>query len=203
MRTPLDRLKPERSESLEAGIQYSLLPFQCSGPSISSGLQSDDIIYYTGDPMYLNGYYQNLDKQDDHGVELEASFKTGSWSFSGNYSYTTGKITTPVNGKDSTFYDLYRRPKNAGNLSAGFQATRSLFLSLAMHAMGKRIESIYGAAPSTFDAYAYYTLDGYIEYKIVKQLKAFVDLKNLTNQLYFDSPGYNSFLIVISWPALA
>ncbi len=179
-------LQPERSESVETGVQYSLTRFNARALYIQRSVK-DEIIYNT------SGIYQNLDKQDDHGIEVEASFKTGAWSFTGNYSYTTGKVTTPVSGKDSTFYDLYRRPKNVGNLSAGFQATRSLFLSLSIHAMGKRIEAIYGAAPSTLDAYAYYTLDGYVEYKILKQLKAFADFKNISNQLYFDSPGYNSF----------
>ena len=195
---PFGAVKPERSESLETGVQYSLPRFNARALYFQRSVK-DEIVYYTGDTSYPNGYYLNLDKQDDHGIELEASFRTGAWSFTGNYTYATGLLTTPVKSnnstvetKDSTFYDLYRRPKNVVNLSAGFQATPSLFLSLAMHAMGKRVEAIYGAAPSGFDAYAYYTLDGYVEYKVCKQLKAFADLKNITNQLYFDIPGYNS-----------
>jgi vitamin B12 transporter len=191
-KNPYGAVKPARSESVETGIQYNVSHFNVRALYFQRSTK-DEIDYYTGDTSYQNGYYLNLDKQHDHGFELEASVKTGAWSFSGNYSYTTGQITTPVNGKDSTFYNLYRRPKNVGNVSAGFQATRSLFLALSMHAMGKRIEAIYGAAPSTFDTYAYYTVDGYVEYKVVKQLKAFADFKNITNQLYFDSPGYNSF----------
>jgi vitamin B12 transporter len=188
-RNPFGDLKPERTVSVETGIQYSVrhanarvLYFQRS--------TKDNIIFYT-DPNYVS-YYINQDRQKDHGFEFEGSLKTGQWSFSGNYTYTAGKVTTPVNGKDSSFNNLYRRPKNAVNLTAGFQANKAFFISLALRAVGKRIESVYGGPPSNFDTYAYYTLDGYVEYKLCRQLKAFADLKNLTNQLYFDSPGYNS-----------
>jgi vitamin B12 transporter len=190
---PYGTLKPERSISTESGIQYSLTHFNARALYFQRSTK-DNIIYYGNDPNYPNGYYINLDKQNDHGVELEASLKVGAWSFSGNYTYTTGTVTNPVNGKDSTYYDLYRRPKNALNLKAGFQATKALFLDIAFRAVGKRVESSYYGPPTTAYAYAYayYTLDGYAEYKITKQLKAFADLKNLTNQLFFDEPGYNS-----------
>lgn len=188
---PFGTLKPERSITTESGIQYSVSHFNARALYFQRSTK-DNIIYYANNPAYPLGYYINLDKQNDHGVELEASLKAGPWSFSGNYTYTTGKVTTPVNGKDSTFYDLYRRPKNAVNLSAGIHATRALFMSVALRAVGKRTESSYYGPPTTAYAYAYYTLDGYLEYKITKQLKAFADLKNLTNQLFFDEPGYNS-----------
>ena len=122
---------------------------------------------------------------------MESSLKAGAWSFTGNYTYTTGKVTTPINGKDSSFYDLYRRPKNAVNFSAGLQVTKQLYLSSTLRTVGQRIESIYGAAPVT--AAAYYTVDGYIEYKVGKHYKLFGDFKNLTNQQYFDVRGFNSF----------
>jgi vitamin B12 transporter len=188
-RNPFGDLKPARTTSIEAGAQYNLRNVNIRAVYFQRHT-TNNIIFYT-DANY-NSYYMNLNKQDDHGVELEASLKAGIWSFSGNYTYTTGKVTTPVNGKDSTYYDLYRRPKNVVNLTAGLQATRGLFLSMAFRSVGKRIESVYGGPPSTLDTYAYYTLDGYIEYRLSKQLKAFADLKNLTNQQFFDIPGYNS-----------
>jgi vitamin B12 transporter len=188
---PFTKLKPTKSVSVETGIEYSLQHFNARALYFQRSA-TDNIIFYGNDPAYPNGYYMNLNKQNDHGVELETKFKTGIWSFTGNYTYTTGKVTTPVNGKDSTYYDLYRRPKNTGNLSAGAQATKALFLNLAFRAVGKRIESVYGGSPSNYDTYAYYTLDFYGEYKLSRQLKAYVDLKNITNQRYFDIPGYTS-----------
>jgi vitamin B12 transporter len=186
-RNPAGNLKPEKTLSLETGIQYSLQHFNARAVYFQRATK-DNIIFYT-DASYKS-YYLNQDKQNDYGVELEASLKAGAWSFSGNYTYVTGKVTTQVDGKDTSFYNLYRRPKNTVNLSAGLQATKALFLSLALRTAGKRIEYVYGGAPSV--GAAYYTLDGYMEYKICKQLKAFADLKNLTDQQFFDIPGYNS-----------
>ncbi len=188
---PFGELKPEKTVSVETGLQYSLQRFNARAVFFQRST-TDNIIYNSSDPAYPNGYYMNLDKQDDHGLELEASLKTGAWSFSANYTYTTGKVTTPVNGKDSSFYDLYRRPKNAFNLTAGVQADRDLFLSLSLRTIGRRIESVYGGPPSTLDAYGYYTLDGYVEYRVFGQSKAFADFKNITNQQFFDIPGYAS-----------
>ena len=186
---PYGNLKPEKTTSIETGIQYSLQHFNTRVVYFQRATQ--DEIVFTYDATYYNGYYINLDKQNDHGFEFEASGKAGAWSFNGNYTYTTGKVTTPVNGKDSTFEDLYRRPKNAVNLSVGYQATRRLYLSTALRTVSKRSESIYGGTP-VYDA-AYYTLNGYVEYKVGKHYKAFADFKNITNQQYFDVRGFNSF----------
>ena len=181
-------LKPERTTSLETGIQYNPSRLLNARALAFGRYGKDNIIFYT-DANY-NSYYMNLDKQKDWGIELEASYKPGPWTFSGNYTYTTGKVTTSVGGKDTTYNNLYRRPKNAVNLSAGIQVTRQIFLSTALRTVGKRIEAVYAAAPRNVDAY--YTLDAYAEYKITKALKAFADCKNLTQQRFFDIPGYTS-----------
>jgi vitamin B12 transporter len=187
-RNPSGDLNPERTTSLETGLQYNPSQLLNARALYFHRYTKDNIIFYT-DANY-NSYYMNLDKQKDQGVELEASYKPGPWTFSGNYTYTTGKVTTPVGGKDTTYNNLYRRPKNTVNLSAGIQVTRQLFLSTALRSVGKRIEAVYAAAPRNVDAY--YTLDAYAEYKITHALKAFADCKNLTQQRFFDIPGYTS-----------
>lgn len=201
-RDPFGELKPEKTVSTESGVQYSVQHFNARALYFNRST-TDNIIYYGSDPNYPAGYYINLDKQKDHGFEVEANGRVGLFSFSANYTYTTGKVTTPVNGKDSSFYNLYRIPKNTVNLTAGVQATPALYLGAALRTVGKRIESVYGGPPSTVDAFAYYTLDGYAEYKFCRQLKTFVDLKNITSQQFFDIPGYNSkkfnFMAGISW----
>jgi vitamin B12 transporter len=186
-RNPGGDLKPERTTSLETGVQYNFAPLNIRALYFHRNTK-DNITFYT-DANYKS-YYINLSKQEDQGGELEASVKIAQWTFSGNYTYTTGKVTTPVNGKDTTYNNLYRRPKNAVNLGAGLQVTPQLFLSAALRTAGKRIESVYGGAPLNIDAY--YTLDAYAEYRITRLMKVFVDGKNLTNQQFFDMPGYAS-----------
>ncbi len=188
---PFGELKPEKTTSVETGLQYSVRTFNARAVYFNR-YTKDNIIYYANDPNYPNGYYINLDKQKDHGIELEANGKVGIFNFTANYTYTTGQVTTPVNGKDSTYYNLYRIPKNIVNLGAGVQITPGMYFSTALRSVGKRIESVYGGPPTSVDAGGYYTVDGYLEYKICQHVKAFFDGKNLTNQQYFDIPGFTS-----------
>jgi vitamin B12 transporter len=56
--------------------------------------------------------------------------------------------------------------------------------------VGTRIKGEYDAGPATMPQY--YTLGFYAGYNVAKQVRVYLDLKNLTNQEYFDIPGYNS-----------
>ena len=185
---PYGRLSPEKTESLEAGVQYSRRHFNARGVFFQR--HTTDEIIFTYDANYPNGFYLNQDRQDDHGAEFEASWKAGPWSFTGNYTYTTGKGTSLSGGKDSSYYNLYRQPKNLLNLKAGWQPISGLYVSLSLRMVGKRIEPVYGGAP--IGVPSYYTLNGYVEYKPAKTWKIFVDLENLTDRQYFDIPGFNS-----------
>ncbi len=186
-RDPFGELKPEKTVSVETGVQYSVKNFNARALYFDRNT-TDQIEFYT-DANY-NSYYINLDKQDAQGIELEASWNAGGWSLSGNYTYTVGKVTTPVNGKDTTYNDLYRQPKNLVNLKAGLQATPACYFSVSLRTVGSRIESVYGSTP--IGIASYYTLGAYAEYKMEKNWKFFINLQNLTNQLYFDIPGYST-----------
>jgi len=85
---------------------------------------------------------------------------------------------------------LYRIPKHTINVHAGVQATKAVFYSIALHSASKREEFIYGAKPEIMKAY--FTVDLYGEYKFGYAVKWFLDLKNITDQQYFDILGYNS-----------
>lgn len=186
-RDPFGVLKPEKTVSWETGLQYSVNNLNARALYFDRNT-SNQIEFYTD--TNFNSYYINLDRQYAHGFEIESSWKTGPWSFSGNYTYTTGKVTTPVKGKDTTYNDLYRQPKNLVNLKVGMQPAPELFFSVSLRTVGSRIESVYGSTPVGIASY--YTLSAYAEYKVEKGLKFFINLQNLTNQLYFDIPGYST-----------
>jgi len=179
-------LVPERSLTGEGGIQYNV-----------SGLNLRALYFRRhtkNEIVFAGSNYANLDREDAHGFEVEAAYKYGSWSFNGNYTYTSGTVTTAGSaGKDTTFDNLYQRPKNLVNASVGVQATKGLYLSLALRTVGQRITSIYGGPRAQADGFAYATLNGYAEYKLGKQVKLFADFKNITDKRYFDIPGYTSF----------
>jgi vitamin B12 transporter len=179
-------LVPEQSLTGEGGIQYN-----------QSGLDLRALYFRRhtkNEIVFASNNYVNLDKQDAHGIEVEAAYRYGIWSFNANYTYANGTVTTAGKGaKDTTYNNLYQRPKNLVNASVGVRPVKGLFLSLALRTVGDRVTSIYGGARAKADGFAYYTLNGYAEYPFCKAAKAFVDVKNITDQRYFDIPGYTSF----------
>jgi vitamin B12 transporter len=154
------------------------------------------ILYIITDPTYYTSQYQNVSRQENYGAELETNYTAAKLTITANYTYTDGKTRSRYGGtglplgKDTIYYNLYRIPKHAVNLELGVQATADLFLSTQLHAVSEREEYIYGALPVTLKGYT--TINLYGEYKFNKKLKAFTDLKNITNKQYFDILGYNS-----------
>ena len=155
-----------------------------------------DAILYTYNPSNFASKYLNVSEQKNYGLESEFNYAAGKLSITANYTYTDGETTSAYDGtgaplgKDTTYYNLYRIPKHAVNFNAGFQFTKSLYVSSTFRYVGKREEFIYGAAPEPLEAYA--TVDLYGEYKFWKNLRIFMDLKNITDTEYFDLLGYNS-----------
>ena len=124
------------------------------------------------------------------------SFAKNIFTITANYTYTNGKTSSPYDGtgsplgKDTSYYNLYRIPKHTINLTAGIQLTKELFISTHIRSLSKREEFIYGSSPETIAGYA--IADMYGEYKFGKAIRVFLDLKNITNKVYFDIPGYNT-----------
>ncbi len=188
-------LNPETGIIQEAGIEVlsaKKIFFRVTG---FYG-KTKDAITYTYNPSTFESRYMNVSKQKNYGVETEFNVTVGKVTGSANYTYTDGKIKSRFDGtgvdinKDTIYYNLYRIPKHAINLSLGIQATKSLFVSSRLHSVSKREEFIYGDTPEALKSYA--TLDLYGEYKFGSKTKIFLDLKNITDKKYFDLLGYNS-----------
>ena len=182
-------LKPENTLSYEAGVQYfngnvkaGITGFKRSG--------KDVFLFYT-DPVTYAGKYMNGDKQNDYGLEAEAAIQfNNKLSASVNYTFVDGEITTQNNGKDSSFFNLYKRPKNTLNLRVNYQPIKDLSMAVSLRAVSKSYEPVYMAKP--FELKGYYTLGFYTGYSINTMVSFFADLQNITDQEYFVTRGYNS-----------
>lgn len=189
-------LKPETGTNFEAGAQW-LSKKQTSHLRAVYFIRSiQDVIVFrsTSAPPY--GQYSNFNEQNDAGLELEGQGQWGKLTLGFNYTYVDGKVTTTQNsGRDTTYFNLLRRPKNTFNVNAGYRLGKKWELNLALRTVGKRVDTYFDN--STFqslfvDLDSYVTLDLYQEYRINDQWKVFLDLRNLTNQQLFDLYGYNS-----------
>ncbi|HMU46659.1 MAG TPA: TonB-dependent receptor [Chitinophagaceae bacterium] len=189
-------LKPEKSILFESGIQY------VPNSSFSSRIvyfkrnTKDAIQFLLDDPVFYAYKYKNINRLKNTGIETEAKYKAGRWQFDINYTYVTGKTTSGFDetgsplSKDTTYNNLYRIPKNTFTFSVSAYPSKKVFIRTMIKAIGKRYEPVYGTSPEILDSY--YTVDLYGDYEFSKKIKAFIDLRNLSNQKYFDLLGYNS-----------
>ena len=183
-------LKPEQTASYETGIQYYSDKFNARATGfIRNG--KDVILFYT-DPVSYASYYINGDKQNDHGIEAEVSVKISKTiSVSTNYTFVNGKVTTQeMPGKDSSYFNLYKRPKNILILSLNYQLNKNIYLSTHFKSVSKAYEPQYQAAPYVLNSY--YTLGFYCRYTINKKVSLFADFQNITNQKYFVTRGFTT-----------
>lgn len=188
-------LTPEKGIIAEAGAEM------LKGKSFTARVvgfyrKTNDVIIYSFNPSDFTSRYVNASRQINYGAELEAGYNKGPWKISANYTFTSGKTTAAFDGtgtalgKDTSYFNLYRIPKHAFNLDAGFRVNQSLYVSTQLRSISRREEFIYGAPPATLDAYT--TIDMYGEYKFSSLIRTFIQLKNITNKQYFDILGYNA-----------
>jgi len=189
-------LKPEKSSTLEGGIQTTLL----------SGILDAKATYFKRDikhviislpPAYV---MTNLDRQKDHGFEIEPTiYINKKVTLKLFYTYVDGKVTTVSksdNTKDTTYANLIRRPKHTIGANISYQVTPHLFISTQLNSYGKR-EDIYfdmttfTNQSATLKSYALW--NAYAEYTFAKKrVKFFADAKNITNAKYMEVYGYST-----------
>ena len=191
-------LQPEKTNSWEGGLQYTNNANTINARATYFNRNTSNVIIFKTLPSPPYGQYNNADKQKDHGMEFEAKAKLSSqFLITTNYTFVTGEISTnnAGTGKDTSFYNVIRRPKNSFNMGANFTPNEKWFASLNCRWVGKRKDIYFD--PNTYSAISetlsdYYNIDAYISYKPNKQLTFFSDFRNVTNKKYFDLYGYNS-----------
>lgn len=185
-------LKAEQSRHVEGGVQWFSSDKKFNVRGVVFNRKIDNVIIYSA-----GGKYLNFDQQNDHGAEIESSWKVNSkLTLKASYAFVTGEVTTKVAGKDTTYNNLVRRPKNSIGLNAGYQVTPALFVSVNFRTTGQRSDIYFDmntfSNQSTTLA-AYQLLDVYGEYKVLSnRLTFFVNAKNLLNQDYQEVYGYST-----------
>ena len=190
-------LKPESAFTFEGGVQYFSADNKFSGRITGFKRDVKDVIFFYFNPTTFQSQYINQDKQKDHGAELELSFKpTKNISLKAFYSFVDGKINTVQNGKDTTYFNLIRRPKHSIGVNAGVRVTEKLFVSSNLSWFDKRKDAYFDAM--TFQTVnvvldSYILLDVYAEYAFCKnKLKVFADLRNISDSKYSETAGFNT-----------
>lgn len=192
------QLKPEKATTFEGGVQYSNIKNTVNIRLAYFDRVINDLIVFNAlfTPPY--GQYGNADKQKDHGLELEATVRpTDKWKITANFALVDGNIETVSGstGKDTSFYNLYRRPKHIINTTFGYQATKKLYVNMGFRVVGKAFDQYFNNNTFSTDLVqlkSYHNLDLHISYVASSLVKVFADLRNITNQQYAETYGYNS-----------
>ena len=187
-------LQPEKAITYEGGVQL-LNPKNIYNVRLAFFKRdvTDGIAFYT-DPSTFNSYYVNQDRQKDWGFEIEPTVNIGNTlQFIFSYSYVDGKITTPGSGKDTSYFNLIRRPKHILSATANYQVTKQLFVSGQLRNVGKRTDLDFSSFPAKTASLSSYTLiDLYVEYKFKKLIRLFASGRNLANVSYSEALGFNA-----------
>jgi vitamin B12 transporter len=190
-------LLPEAAVNIEGGVQiFATKNFMARAVVFNRNVK--DVIFFSYNQATFVSQYINQDKQKDNGVELEATYNgIKNTTIKLFYNYVDGKISTKnATQKDTSFFNLLRRPKHFLGLSIGTQITPQLFVSTSITSFGKREDKYFDAA--TFltvstTLKSYQLINFYTDYAVLNnKLKLFIDLQNVTNQKYEEVSGYNT-----------
>lgn len=193
-RNPFIDLQPEKGITYEGGLQYL---HQKNVVNIRIAIfkrdVTDGIAFYT-DPSTFRSYYVNQDEQRDWGFEVEPTLNINqNLQVLLSYSYVDGKITTPRGAKDTSFFNLIRRPKHVVSGTINYQLSKQIFVSGQIRYLGKRTDLDFSSFPSKTVTLSDYTLlDLYLEYRFKKFVKVFAGGRNLANVTYSEALGFNA-----------
>ena len=189
-------LKPETALTFEGGVQYFSKNNKYNGRIVVYNRNAKDAIAFFFDPNTYASFYINQDQQNDYGVELESSLNLGkSTSLKFNYAFVDGNITTKLDGKDTSYFNLIRRPKSTFGLQLSHKINKRFYASAGILYVGKRTDITYDAFYNAVEINLkeYVLINLYAEYNVPKsKCKFFADFKNLTNTKYSEVYGFNT-----------
>ncbi|HUR11571.1 MAG TPA: TonB-dependent receptor [Flavitalea sp.] len=194
-------LEPEKATTFEGGLQFFTKNDQVTARLTYFQRSVTDVIAFIFNPATSSSQYVNQDQQDDQGFEAEAGLRLNNQlTIKANYTYVDGKLTTDNNGKDTTFFNLFRRPKNTMGINIGWEASKKFFISTQFQSYGKTFDQVYDASFNlvNVEIKKYLLWDVYAEYRAGEKFRFFADLRNLGNGTYqevygYRSPGFNAY----------
>ncbi len=180
-------LQPEKSINYEIGVQTFSNEKKNSFRLVAFKRDIKDVTVFYTDPNTYMSQYINRDEQHDYGFEFESNIavgKIGNWI--NNATYVDGE------GSDGVVKtkNLYRRPNFTFNSILNIEPVKNVSFMPNFRFVSTRTKGEFDAGPAQLPQY--YTIDISVAYKFTKQIRAFADWRNITNQQYFDIPGYNT-----------
>jgi vitamin B12 transporter len=185
-------LQAEFGKTVEAGFEQQLGKFYVRLVGFQQEVLDGIVFQSIVEEPY--GRYLNVSKQNTKGVELEARYAWKGFSSELAYTYLDGQMNQVINGKDSTFSSLIRRPKHQVSLRLNQQLTKRWSASVYTQYVGERTDYYYNDASYqtqgvTLASYVWTELQSTYSFSKHWRLQALV--KNVLNQRPVEQYGYS------------
>ena len=184
-------LRPEQGKTFELGLEQNMGDFHARLVGFQNEVK--DGIVFQSISVEPYGKYGNVSQQNTRGLEAELSFSKKKWTGNVSYTYLSGTMFNKVDGKDSTYSSLIRRPTNQWQARVIFNANSKLNFSFMAQFVGERKdyfydESTYSTVPKVLKNYLW--TEWQVGYQISKNLNASLMVKNLLDQEIVELYGY-------------
>ncbi|MBS7458424.1 TonB-dependent receptor domain-containing protein [Coralloluteibacterium stylophorae] len=179
-------LDPERSRTLEAGLDIAPAPGQRLGASVFRS-RVDDLIAFAGDDFSA----VNIDRAEIDGVELDYGLVRGPWRLDANATWQDAEDA-------GTGLDLLRRAGRKAHVGLGYRFAGGVGIGLDGDYVGERRDTG-GSLPSF--ALAHLRL----EWPLARDWRLEARVENLADRDYAWAAGYatpgRSGLVTLRWEA--
>ena len=185
-------LRPEQGKTFELGLEQDMGGFNARLVGFQNVVK--DGIVFQSISVEPYGKYGNVSQQNTRGIEAELRFTKKKWTGNVCYSYLSGTMLNKIDGKDSTYSSLIRRPANQWQARVIFNANSKLNVSFMGQFVGERKdyfydESTFSTVPKILKRYLWTEIQ--FGYQMTKNLNASLMVKNLLGQEIVELYGYS------------
>lgn len=189
-------LQPERAHGWDAGVEQHLFDDLLLLSATWFDRTTTNLIQFNGCPatnppplcfapgtiMPRSGYYDNVQRSEAHGVELDGSVNFRGLILRGNYTWTAAEDRSPGLNFGN---QLPRRPRNTANASATYAWPFGLSTSVVIRWSGKSFDTARtSAAIAPFENAAYTLVDLRAELPLGEKVRLFGRVENLFDEDY-------------------
>lgn len=183
-------LEPEKALTIDGGFDYSFAAGEVSVTAFTRDI--DNLIGFDSCwPATATlcatrpfGFYDNIDKSEAQGLELEWTQSFGDkLNVRGNYTVLETRNESPgLEGKE-----LARKPGSLANLDLSYDASDRINVALGLRYAGDSFDN----AANTVKLDAYTLADLRLRYKLNDRVEVYGRIENLTDEQYQTAAGYN------------
>ena len=192
-------LKPERSRSVDAGVQQTFASGALVLEATAFFNEYDDLIVAVGRSFRDASRYRtdNISNARSRGVELAAGARpTAAVDVRASYTWLDTEILAVDRGSDAPApyrvgEHLIRRPRHQGSLTAIYAAARwTAFATATFRGRVRDVEPTLGASGGVFDAAGFTVFNAGASVRIMRALDLFARVENAADRAHEEAFGF-------------